>query len=141
MCSNARKHLHPLLPKYLYKNYTKCIQKSFKILNLYIVCIQRLYEPKFHMIMNMQEMCIKYTVRILYIQKMYKLCKTYTTTFACFLYINIMYKLYQTYRTVNWVRYATADVWFLYTQNPSILYFSNFRIRYNSIFRSISATL
>ena len=46
--------------KNLYKNHTKCTQKSHKIVNLYIFCIQILCKSKFHMIMNVQEMCIKF---------------------------------------------------------------------------------
>ena len=46
--------------KKLYKNYTKCIQKLYKTLNLYILCIQRLHKSKFCTIMNAQKMCIKF---------------------------------------------------------------------------------
>ena len=36
-----------------------CLEKSYKTLNLYIFCIQRLYKSRFHMIMNVQGMYIK----------------------------------------------------------------------------------
>ena len=42
------------------KNYTKCMQKLYKTLNLYIFCIQRLYKSKFWMIINVQKMYIKF---------------------------------------------------------------------------------
>ena len=48
------------LPKNLYKNYTKCIQKLYKTLNLYIFCMQRLYKSKFCVTMTVKEMYIKF---------------------------------------------------------------------------------
>ena len=48
------------LPKKLYKNYTKYIQKLNKTLNLYMFCIQRSYISKFCLIMNVQKMYIKF---------------------------------------------------------------------------------
>ena len=48
------------LPNNLYKNYTKCIQKLCKTLNMYMFCIQKLYKSKFCMIMNVQKMYIKF---------------------------------------------------------------------------------
>ena len=62
--------------KYLYKNYTNWIQKWYKTLNLYIFFTQRLYKPKFCMIMNVQKMYIKF----LHIYKKCRNCiyKTYT---------------------------------------------------------------
>ena len=52
--------LYPPLPKNLYKNCTKWIPKLYKTLNLYIFCIQRLYKSKLFMIMNVQEIYIKF---------------------------------------------------------------------------------
>ena len=52
--------LYPPLPKNLYKNCTKWIPKLYKTLNLYIFCIQRSYKSKLCMIMNVQEIYIKF---------------------------------------------------------------------------------
>ena len=38
------------------KDYTKCIQKSYKTLNMYIFCIQNLHKSKFQRINDVQPM-------------------------------------------------------------------------------------
>ena len=68
------------LPKHFYKNYTKCIQKLYKTLYLYMFGIQRLYKSKFCMIMNAQKMSIKFLLtykKTSRIQVFYKTCTKY----------------------------------------------------------------
>ena len=52
--------------------------------------------------------------------------------------MHTMYKLYKINTNVNRIIYAAADVCFLHTQKPYLLYFSNSRIYNDAIFRSIS---
>ena len=120
--------LYPPLPKNLYKNCTKWIPKLYKTLNLYIFCIQRSYKSKLCMIMNAQEIYIKFlhtykkniqTTKLQYkVQtkngfklEMFVFCTNSTkpiqfkqqpeTAFVCFLYTETMHKLYKTYTNVN----------------------------------------
>ena len=142
--------LYPPLPKNLYKNCTKWIPKLYKTLNLYIFCIQRSYKSKLCMIMNVQEIYIKFlhiykkniqTTKLVQSSDQKRLqtwnvfCTNSTkpiqfkqqpeTAFVCFLYTETMHKLYKTYTNVNWIIYSATDVCFLYMQRPHILYFWN----------------
>ena len=98
------------LPNNLSKSYTKCMQKLYKTLTLYIFCIQRLHKSKFCKIMNVQKMYIKFphmynnvqTVQNLYkVQtqsglklEMYAFCICYT---KCIHYTKCIQILFESY--------------------------------------------
>ena len=67
---------------------------------------------------NLNGLC---TLCFLHIQIMYKYIQNYIanklteTVFVCFLYIQTMYELCKIYANVNRIKYAPADVCFMYT--------------------------
>ena len=88
----------------MYINYTKCIQKLCKTLNLSIFCIQRLHKSKFlydnECTKNVHQISTYIQKNVQTVQNLYKVqTKNGLKIKKCFLYIQTMYKLYKTYKT------------------------------------------
>ena len=111
-----------------------------------------MYKSKFCMIINVQKMyklyktCTKFKLKVTWNLKhvfcTYKQCTNNTKPIQLANWNSLWNSqctnyTYKMYTNVNWIMYATANVCFLYIQKPYILYFSNFHINNNTIFRSI----
>ena len=126
------------------KSYTKCIQKLYQTLTLYIFCMQRLHKSNFCKIMNAQNMYIKFPHSTT-MWKLYRTCTKFRLKVAwnlkCMLFVYTTQNLYTIQYVHKYHSNHICDCWcmfFVCTKTLNSLRIFNNDATNDAIFRSIS---
>ena len=126
------------------KSYTKCIQKLYQTLSLYIFCMQRLHKSKFCKIMNVQNMYIKFPHSTT-MWMLYRTCTKFRLKAAwnlkCMLFVYTTQNIYTTQYVHKYHSNHICGCWcmfFVCTKTLNSLRIFNNDATNDAIFRSIS---
>ena len=126
------------------KSYTKCIQKLYQTLSLYIFCMQRLHKSKFCKIMNAQNMYIKFPHSTT-MWMLYRTCTKFRLKAAwnlkCMFFVYTTQNIYTTQYVHKYHSNHICGCWcmfFVCTKTLNSLRIFNNDATNDAIFRSIS---